>query len=110
TPSPSLEMYSSFEQSILTFPCSLSRKDCAAGHCAASRRPATTTVPPAPKSIASIFFSFLRHAHQRLAERGPALPARLHVAVLDGLDELVDAAQPEAAGRPPLERRRAVGV
>src|SRR6185369_3242412 len=54
TPSPALEMYSSLLQSSVTLPSTLSRKDWAVAHCAASRRPAMTTTSSAPKSIASI--------------------------------------------------------
>ena len=48
TPSPALEMYSRPAQSSVTVPETLSRNACAVGHCAASSRPAITTVPGPP--------------------------------------------------------------
>src|SRR5258706_4127797 len=55
TPRPALEMYSRPAQSSVTVPETLSRNACAAGHCAASSRPAITTVPAGPLSIVNIW-------------------------------------------------------
>src|SRR5207302_2752252 len=58
--------------------------------------------------LASIFCSVSSRAPRVLAERGPALPARLHVPILDGIDELPDQVQPEAPGLAALEGLRRV--
>ena len=54
TPSPALDTYSSAAQSSTTRPLALSRKACAAGAWAASRRPDKDTTPSGPASIESI--------------------------------------------------------
>src|SRR5258706_1229748 len=103
TPRPALEMYSSFVQSSVTGPCTLSRKDWATGHCAASSRPAITTTPSPPKSIASIVL-FLN------SKPDLTLPAFLDVTILDGLDQPANQMQPQSSRLALFDRRFDVDI
>src|SRR5258706_2351368 len=105
TPSPALEMYSRREQSTVTGPCTPSRNVWAAGHCEASRRPAITTCPSAPNSIASI-----RLPSQGLAKREPALPALLVIGIVERVDHAPHQVQSQSAGFPPLQGQVHVGL
>src|SRR6185503_2967753 len=98
TPRPALEMYSRFVQSSVTGPCTLSRKDWAAGLCAASSRPAITTTPSPPKSIASIVLSLY-------SKPDLPLPVLLDVTILDGLHQLANQVQPQPARAALFDRR-----
>src|SRR5215468_411426 len=100
TPRPALEMYSSRLQSSVTVPSTLSRKECAVGDCAASRRPEMTTTPGAPLSIASIGSPCASGRRNRtfpgcLPERDPTPPAFPNVFVVDRIEQLADQVQPE---------------
>src|SRR6478752_6842343 len=88
-------MYSSPAQSSVTVPDTLSRKACAVGHWAASRRPAITTVPAAgPFSIVNIRLF-------RFSESYAARSLLGHVAVLERIHHLADEVDAEAS-RPSL--------
>src|SRR5882762_5025984 len=102
-PRPALEMYSRPAQSRVTVPETLSRKACAAGHCAASRRPAIRTVPGAPWSILSI----LRF---RLPESDAAGPRLGRIVVVDAVHHLAHEVDAEAARLALLQRQPGVGL
>src|SRR5436190_19464992 len=93
TPRPALEMYSSPAQSSVTVPATLSRKACAFGHCAASSRPAITTVPGGPFSIVSIGLV-------RLPESDAAGAFIHRILIADRIHELPHKVDAESA-RPP---------
>src|SRR6185436_14458518 len=111
TPSPALEMYSSLLQSTVTVPLTPSRNDWALGDCAASRRPAITTVASAPYSIANIAplgasrIGRIHACYSRLPEGSPALTGLLGVMVLDGIDQSADEVQAQAPGGALLDRK-----
>src|SRR5436190_1813366 len=104
TPRPALEMYSSLLQSTVTVPLTPSRNDWALGDCAASRRPAITTVASAPYSIANIAplgasrIGRIHACYPRLPEGSPALTGLLGVMVLDGIDQSADEVQAQPPG------------
>src|SRR5260221_6587210 len=103
TPRPALEMYSSPAQSSVTVPETLSRNACAAGHCAASSRPAITTVPAAPLSIVNIWLVGLPESN--------AAGALFHrIVVADRVDHLAHEVDAEAARAPRLDRQGDVGI
>src|SRR5882672_2771872 len=104
TPSPALEMYSSCAQSSVTVPETLSRNACAAGHCAASSRPAIATAPPGPKSIVSIFFS------RGFSEADAARPGLGRMPVLDRVHHPAHEMDAEPAGLALFERQVDVRV
>src|SRR6185369_6188767 len=114
TPSPALEMYSSLLQSSVTLPSTLSRKDWAVAHCAASRRPAMTTTSSAPKSIASILSPCVRCGPcgrlDGLSERDAAPPIFLEVLVGDGVHEPPNQVQPQTPRFALFDGQRDVGI
>src|SRR4051812_5231431 len=103
TPRPALEMYSRPAQSSVTVPETLSRNACATGHCAASRRPAITTVPAAPWSIVSIW-------RVRLPEGYAAGAIVRRIVVADRVHHLAHEVDAEAAGAALLDRQVDVGI
>src|SRR5437763_2635114 len=111
TPRPALEMYSSREQSTVTVPWTPSKKLCARGASAASRRPVINTTPSGPDSIASIGSILVGRASGSgcsgacLAKRDPALPALLRVFVFDRIEHAPNQMQPQAARMTLLDRQ-----
>src|SRR5258706_9016727 len=103
TPRPALEMYSRPAQSSVTVPETLSRNACAAGHCAASSRPAITTVPAGPLSIVNIWLVCLPESNG-----AGALFERIVVA--DRVDHLAHEVDAEAAWPPLFDRQVDVGI
>src|SRR5688500_2456602 len=97
-------MYSSPARSRVTVPWTRSRNAWAAGDWAASKRPASTTAPSAPKSILNISLPSC------LAECGAAGAAFRHVAVFERVDHLAHEVDAEPARPAPLERQGDVGL
>src|SRR5690242_21331215 len=103
-------MYSRPLHSSVTVPSTPSRKVCAAAACAASSRPATTTLPSTPCSIENIVRPPFRsrpapcHSCRRDPQRDQAFSRVLRVAVFDRVRHAADEVQAQPAGLALVDR------